>query len=85
MKHLKQKKYSVDGLGSQSETEPCCVCQVNHDFFCFLCQLHACDVHMGYCSYHMNYMMHRRSLKMKMILDHWIAGMIITSTVLNSG
>lgn len=27
MKHLKQKKYSVDGLGSQSEIEPCCVCQ----------------------------------------------------------
>ena len=28
MKHLKQKKYSVDESGSsQSETEPCCVCQ----------------------------------------------------------
>lgn len=82
-KHLKQKKYSAEP-DSQRDAEPCCVCQVNNICVCFsLLSMHA---RIGFVlTNHVNFVLHRRSIRMEMISDRWIAGTIIILTVLNSG
>lgn len=89
MKLLKQKKYSVEpGSQRERESEPCCVCQVKNMIWLFSLTFSCiCTLHMGSCSDHLKYVnvMHRRSITMETISDHWIAGTITIRTVLNSG